>query len=372
MSNPPPKEDQWAFGPIGSPFPDNPVRVMGEANMYVALWYKYGVPIHGRAWNNGGVLECSFPYKNAELSGTKDLGGQIQVLQYKGDHNTLGFWYEWIRYKDRFEKTEIRQTVHCGDSMPILWKDRPEGALLGYLDNKTELAHFSFQGKSVSMQGPPLGNMWIIVRNTRGGPPTCACKKCYRAPPPTPPPGPPPPRVMLDEWIDLRAGDPWPSDKKLLKALDKNLDTIPGENPAQYVALWYQQGEPVMGRIWNNNGKIAACFGWNNNEYRDNVGSLQILVELPDFIRGYDYSWQPFSVCSSFGEKEWFPVYVDRKGIISPCVCTFNGKQILGKADIRNEKASSAFGGKENVLVGPTVQTQMVLCRKARPGYKFD
>ncbi|VDK28937.1 unnamed protein product, partial [Anisakis simplex] len=134
--------------------------------MYVALWYKHGVPIHGRAWNNGGVLECSFPYKKAELTGAKDLGGQIQVsalaihqlwfhlnkvsivrvkmkddtfqvLQYPGDHNTLGFWYEWIKYKDRFEKTEDRQMVKCGDSLPILWKDRKEGALLGYLDNKT-------------------------------------------------------------------------------------------------------------------------------------------------------------------------------------------------------------------------------------------
>uniref|UniRef100_A0A915PU87 P40 n=1 Tax=Setaria digitata TaxID=48799 RepID=A0A915PU87_9BILA len=372
MPNPPPKEDEWAFGPIGSPFPDNPVRVLGQPNMYVALWYKYGVPIHGRAWNNGGVLECSFPYKKAELRGIKDLGGQIQVLQYKGDHNTLGFWYEWIKYKDRFEKSDIRQVVHCGDSMPILWKDRTEGALLGYLDNKTELAHFSHDGKAESLQGPPLGDMWIIVRNTEGGPPTCGCKHCYKPPPPKPPPGPPPPRVMIDEWVDLRAGDPWPADKKLIKALDKNLNTFPGENPEQYVALWYQQGEPVMGRIWNNNGKVAACFGWNNNEYREKVGSLQILVELPDFVRGYDYSWKPFSVCASFGEKEWFPVYVDRKGIISPCVCTIDGKEILGKADIRNEKASAAFGGKETVLVGPPVQQQMVLCRKARPGYKFD
>lgn len=76
---------------------------------------------------------------------------------------------------------------------------------------------------------------------------------------------------------------------------------------------------------------MAACFGWNNNEYREKIGSLQILVELPDFVRGYDYDWKLFSVCASFGEKEWFPVYVDRKGIISPCVCTIDGKEILGK-----------------------------------------
>lgn len=79
MGNPPAQEDTWAFGPIGSPFPDNPFHALDQPNQYVALWYKHGKPIHGRAWNNGGVLECSFPYKKSELTGAKDLGGQIQV-----------------------------------------------------------------------------------------------------------------------------------------------------------------------------------------------------------------------------------------------------------------------------------------------------
>ncbi|KHN84680.1 hypothetical protein Tcan_11440 [Toxocara canis] len=269
MSNPPPKEDVWAFNPIGSPFPEHPVKVFGQSNMYVALWYKHGKPVHGRAWNNGGVLECSFPYKKAELTGAKDLGGQIQVLQYPGDHNSLGFWYEWIKYKDRFEKTEDRQMLRCGDSLPILWKNRPQGALLGCLDNSTEFAQFSHDGITETLQGEPLGDMWIIVRNTKGGPPTCVCKICCppppppppvsapAPPPPPPPPGPPPPRVMIDEWMDLRAGDPWP-EANLMKAIGQTLDTIPGENPDQYVALWYQQGEPIMGRVWNDNGKVNS------------------------------------------------------------------------------------------------------------------
>ncbi|KHN88245.1 hypothetical protein Tcan_05746 [Toxocara canis] len=118
---------------------------------------------------------------------------------------------------------------------------------------------------------------------------------------------------------------------------------------------------------------IAASFGWFNNEYSTKVGSLQVLVQLSDFVRGFDYGWIPYSVCGQFGQKEWIPVYVDYpKGIISPCVVDFDGKQILGKVDIRNEKASAGFGGKENILTGPKVQPQMVLCRKAKPGYKFD
>ena len=61
------------------------------------------------------------------------------------------------------------------------------------------------------------------------------------------------------------------------------------------------------------------------------------------------------------------------KGDISPGVITLdNGKQILGKVDVKNEKACYGYGGKEQVIVGPPVHTTMVLCRKARPGCKFD
>uniref|UniRef100_A0AC34GC69 Uncharacterized protein n=1 Tax=Panagrolaimus sp. ES5 TaxID=591445 RepID=A0AC34GC69_9BILA len=147
-----------------------------------------------------------------------------------------------------------------------------------------------------------------------------------------------------------------------------------GQNPDQYVALWYQQGELVMGRIWNEGGKVAANFDWFNNEYKSNIGSIQVLVELPDQIRGFDYAWKTFKEAAVFGEKEWFPVHVEyHKGDISPCVLTVEGgKQILGKVDVRNERATVAFGGKEHIFVGPTVHPFMVLCRKARPGHKFD
>lgn len=159
-------------------------------------------------------------------------------------------------------------------------------------------ALFSHDGITELLQGPALDNMWIIVRNIKGGPPSCECKNCYRPPPPPPPApesdadkaggaggaggtgvgteagaggaagagAPLPPRVMIDEWMDIRAGDPWP-ERKLMKALNKTLDTIPGENPDQYVALWYQQGEPIMGRVWNDNGKVRIwSFAMKDSE----------------------------------------------------------------------------------------------------------
>lgn len=52
---------------------------------------------------------------------------------------------------------------------------------------------------------------------------------------------------MINEWIDVKAGDPWPTDKKFIKALDRTLNTIPGENPDQYVALWYNARRACYG-----------------------------------------------------------------------------------------------------------------------------
>uniref|UniRef100_A0A8R1HKE8 Uncharacterized protein n=1 Tax=Caenorhabditis japonica TaxID=281687 RepID=A0A8R1HKE8_CAEJA len=375
--NPPPKEDTWAFQPIGSPFPPSPVKCLGEQNMYVALWYKHGKPIHGRAWNNGGVVECSFPYKDAELTTKAQLEGQIQVLQYVGDHNSQGFWYEWIKYKDRLEKLDDKhQLVRCGDSFPIFWK-RKEGNLMGYVDNKTEEAWFSMSGKVIKQLGPQLNDMYIITRNCVGGPPHCECDNCPKPPPPppVPPPGPPPPRVMHDEWMDIREGDPWPT-RKLVQALDKSLDTLAGVNPDQYIALWYMQGEPVMGRVWNEGGKVAANFSWFNNEYAKNVGSIQLLVRLGEHVVGYKYGWVPFADAAKFDDsKEWRPVHVNNhKGDISVGVVNLpGGKQILAKVDIRNESYGYGYQGKEHSARGPECAKNVtVLCRKALPGYKLD
>uniref|UniRef100_A0A915CZI8 Uncharacterized protein n=1 Tax=Ditylenchus dipsaci TaxID=166011 RepID=A0A915CZI8_9BILA len=58
---------------------------------------------------------------------------------------------------------------------------------------------------------------------------------------------------------DFRTGDPFPP-PKAIRAPGRSLTTFPGENPDQYVFLW--SGEPVIGRIWNGKGNIAASFSW--------------------------------------------------------------------------------------------------------------
>jgi hypothetical protein len=100
-----------------------------------------------------------------------------------------------------------------------------------------------------------------------------------------------------------------------------------------------------------------------------------VLYELPDHVRGFDYGWIPYPVAATYEkEKEWHPVHVDQwKGNISPGVIVLDGgKEMLGKIDVRNERACYGYNGKEHVLVGPAVHRCLVLCRKARPGCKFD
>lgn len=137
---------------------------------------------------------------------------------------------------------------------------------------------------------------------------------------------------MLNEWADLKMGDPWPTQFKPVKAANKTLSAAPGDPADQYVALWYMHGEPVMGRLWNDKGKVrktffrasaflntyshfkvAAAFGWGGNAYTDKIGSIQVLSELPDQVRGFDYFWRPFKEAAIFDKnrKEYFPVHVD-------------------------------------------------------------
>lgn len=113
-------EDSWASVEIGEPFPDSPVRVVGEQNQYVALGYKHGKPISGRARNDGGVVVCSFPYAKTELTSEKDLGGKIQILVYNNTKNEkemwleTGFTYRWVPWRERAENN--RQLVGCAQA----------------------------------------------------------------------------------------------------------------------------------------------------------------------------------------------------------------------------------------------------------------
>ena len=51
-------------------------------------------------------MECSFPFKSAELTGKASLGGQIQILSYEGWREEKDAWadcgytYKWVPWKE--------------------------------------------------------------------------------------------------------------------------------------------------------------------------------------------------------------------------------------------------------------------------------
>ncbi|KJH49509.1 hypothetical protein DICVIV_04343 [Dictyocaulus viviparus] len=317
------KEDTWAFQPIGAPFPDNPVRVPGQQNMYVALWYKHGKPIHGRAWNNNGGVECSFGYSKSELTGAKDLGGQIQILTYKGDFNSLGYWYEWLPLKTRFANEAHRELVKCGQSTPVLMKCKDGKQRLGYLDLSSEVALVGSGGKTESVAGGNVEELLGIFRNLR--------------PPPTGV------KIYDDLWADVKYGDKFPSN--VVPADNRQLKTETGPMN-QYVALWYKHGEPVFGRAYPApDGKIMANFGANDQENAGpEIGSMQMLTVPDQSMMGLEYQWLPRSQGSAGG---WTMVHVgDSAPII---VIDEKGNEYLGSLDICKDIASIGWAGKQKV-----------------------
>ncbi|CAD6196921.1 unnamed protein product [Caenorhabditis auriculariae] len=319
----PPKaeEDSWAFQPIGAPFPEAPVRVPGQQNQYVALWYKHGKPIHGRAWNNDGVVQCSLPYKGAELTTKLQLEGQIQILQYKGDFKILGFWYEWLPVKQRHEDGN-RELVKCGKSTPLLIRCSDQQHRVGYLDLDTEIALVSYNNKTEKYEGGMTDNFFAIFRNF--------------SPPPVV-------KIYEDLWVDVRYNDNFP--KNALLAEDRPLKTETGAMMKQYIGLWYKHGDAVFGRAYpDQSGKVRAHFGKNNQETAGpEVGSMQILTLPEENLRGIEYKWMTTKEGMTSGD--WTMV---KTGQSAPCVLRdAKGVEMVANLDLKTNRASAGYGGVE-------------------------
>ncbi|KAH7694557.1 P40 protein, partial [Aphelenchoides avenae] len=342
---------------IGTPFPANPVRAAGVNNTYVALVYKHGQPIVGKAWNEMGSVQCAFAYQSKCFKGS-EVQGQIQILQYEG-HATTNFFYDWIKYEEwaKAQTSTERLLVRCGASTPILWAER---ALLGtfYLDTR-QAVFGTHDGDVVQVADDHvLKHMRVLVRNYKDRPPYCDCAKCLDIPNATEEP-----RVMINEWADYNIGS---SNEKLkpVRALDRQLKTPRGLQD-HYVGLWYRHGRPVMGRAWKVKSGFEASFTHEGKEFTGiGLGTLQLLLQLPPAAAGFDYSWQPFFVAAKCGPKEFHPVHID---FVAPCVLFIDGKfEILGTANLKLESAEASFEGRTWRFEGRAVRDFLVLCRKDR------
>ena len=334
--------DQWAWVKIGEPFPENPVRVKGEMNQYVALWYKNGKPVMGRAWNNGGVVECSFPYSGRELTGARDLGGQIQILTYKGDFAKNKFYYQWVQWKERNQ--DHLAMVRCGQATAMLMKVKSGNNLVGNMDLTSETATVAENGKGESVAGGANATNLVVVRNHID--PGRKCGIPHKE----------------NFWRDIRIHDDLPESSVM--AGGKKIDTGDGKMVEHYVALWYKNGEPVFGRAWTYKGNtVEASFGILGKEFTGAIGSIQTLSYFSDFPKdhGFAINWVPYKDCVG-GTKEWKPVQVKD---VAPCLIKTNkGHEKLGCCWMLQGKASTGAGGLEEIYVGACVNDFLVLCRK--------
>ena len=66
-------------------------------------------------------MECSFPFKNAELTGAANLGGQIRILSYeswrdsKDAYADCGYTYTWVTWKEARTKPAHQQLVRSAN-----------------------------------------------------------------------------------------------------------------------------------------------------------------------------------------------------------------------------------------------------------------
>lgn len=170
-------DDVWSYQQVRTPFPLSAVKA--HQNSYVALWYRHGKPVMGRAWNDTGVVQCEFAVDKKSYKDS-DVGGIIQLLTYEGTHMTKNYFYEWVPVAlwkgEHGNELAIRQIVRCGNAAPIFW---PENQALGNYDIEEKKGTFSVAGKFMEVADQlVLNEMRVLVRNTEGGPPHCPCAQC--------------------------------------------------------------------------------------------------------------------------------------------------------------------------------------------------
>ncbi|CAG9540767.1 unnamed protein product [Cercopithifilaria johnstoni] len=357
-------EDSWLEQVVGTALVSNPVQVPDQNNMYIARYDKEGLVYFGKAWNENGVVQCEFACGQVKLNGS-DINDKIRILTYDGNHTTKGFFYEWIKYARwlRHSNDEFRVPLCCGTSTGVIFLP---GKSLGTLNIEKKTATFVYAEKIISLTESELYDCLILMRNLRDRPPNCCCEQCMKIEALEKATHSPNHLLMVNEWADYRIGDTFPKTKRLIKALNRPLNTLNGPEE-QYVALWYHFGQAIMGRAWNDaNGKIAAAFVSRKMPFLNRViGSLQLLVQIPPSAAGFDYSWQPYGEAAKIGSKEWYPV---RIGFAAPCVLVIDkeGHEYLGSADLKEEFATTVIKNEVFRLEGSAIYDFKVLCRKDR------
>ncbi|GMT25478.1 hypothetical protein PFISCL1PPCAC_16775, partial [Pristionchus fissidentatus] len=357
--------DAWKAAQVKSPqssvWPVNSVRPRSNFNVVVAVWLKDGKPVLGQAWNDSGVLKCSFASDKKVMTVEEMAGGTISLLQYDGNHCEKGFFYEWIPLQLLHNQQEMthRSIVECERAIPIFWTEK---MILGYLDMVSGRSHFAGVNGSYHEMNPQevtSTKLEVLVRNMKGGPPGCNCVTCnagklshQRK------------LMHYNEWEDVKDGDIL-SDKKQHSLVKANTKGTGKDEKMQIVVLWYLHGRPLMGRGWIEDNSLRAVFVHKGKEYSgQTLIGYQVLVQSSAVSVGFEYVWMNFEQWSNLSDKAiQTPVQV---GHVAPCIIFHEGKEVLGSLDMDTEVAEGIVDGKVVKKDGAAIKGLLILCRKDR------
>lgn len=128
---------------------------------YIALWYKHGMPLFGRAFpNDAGKLIAHFGWDKQENAGPEI--GSLQLLKTIPPEN-MGMQYKWVPFKER--TANGFRPVHVGDCSPCILKDDKGVERLGNVHLTMGKASAGVGGKELLITGAALENLQILVRS---------------------------------------------------------------------------------------------------------------------------------------------------------------------------------------------------------------
>uniref|UniRef100_A0A1I7UBP7 Med13_N domain-containing protein n=2 Tax=Caenorhabditis tropicalis TaxID=1561998 RepID=A0A1I7UBP7_9PELO len=238
----------------------------------------------GRAWNDSGVVKCTFVTDNKIYSGP-DVGGSIQLLVIDPGEKPRSFHYDWVNYKKAQSLTMEGkyEMVRCEYSASVYW---PEYGLLGCVSTDKRIAYFVDNDSKIKST-KKIEDLLVLCKIAGSKESHVSEKEKEKS------------SIgnsirlsnAVNDWEDYNWGSAWPTNRNVM-SVPKNIPSVGFE---QFVALWYRHGKPIMGRAWPKNGKIEASFVDVNREFTGGtVGSLQLLISLPQTTVGYEYIWMTY------------------------------------------------------------------------------
>jgi hypothetical protein len=152
-----------AFPPNGVAAADRPLlQDYGKSILqFVALFYKHGEPLFGRAIPDGfGNVTAEYGWNGQAIT---DTLGSFQMLVLPSMEKQ-GFEYRWLPYNETKDPNGEWKQVRVGDSAPCIVKNSAGHEHLGNVNLKLEKAGASVGSKEDLVIGPAVSSLLVLCR----------------------------------------------------------------------------------------------------------------------------------------------------------------------------------------------------------------